>query len=104
MASTKGGQMPTLLKQKWVRIEKCSVAVILGIVAFTILTVLKSLLARKLGLMQFSETLWVPTAISLLNPIYILLCVLVGYSVGRYVGTLWLKPYTTEKDEVNEKN
>lgn len=97
--------MPTINKQKQVRVEKIVVLVFIWIVGIIILAALRELAERKLALLQFTDSSILPYAIGSVNPVYYGICLVMGYFAGKAVANIWFAPYTTpEKEEANAKN
>lgn len=96
--------MPTINKQKQVRIEKLVVLALLGVGACMGLAALREFTSRKLALLQFADSNTIPFLIGSVGPIYFALCLLLGYFAGKAAAKIWNAPYTTPEKEENEKN
>jgi hypothetical protein len=96
--------MPTIIKQKQVRVEKLVVLALLGVGACLGLAALREFAARKLALLQFADSNTIPFLIGAVGPIYFTLCLILGYGAGKAAAKIWFAPYTTPEKDENAKS
>ena len=89
--------MPTLKKQKQIRIEKLVILVFLTLSAVLLLVALRDFANRTLMSMLTPESVVVPIALYAVPPVYFALCLVLGYFTGKYAAIIWHSPYTPEE-------
>ncbi len=81
---------------KWVRVAMPALA---GTVLLILLIMGKNLLMRHLALQQLNDDMMIPIMIELVNPVYWIICFVMGYFIGDMMCKAYYKknPVTTEK-------
>ena len=85
--------MPTIQKQKQVRIEKIVVLALLTLGAVLGLAALRDFTMRQLSLLQFTDSIIIPFAMEAVGPVYFALCLVLGYGAGKATAKIWHAPY-----------